>query len=180
MLEFFAVFSLCRLNRRNAIARGRRPGGFIALTIVLWIVFETIGLIAAYIMTDGNRYTSMFIGLACAGFGGLISFLVARFIPEGSYVEPVAKPVYNNYGAPNYVNPNAAQVPANQPAYMYNPNMYQSAPQQPAGARPVQPASPFVPQQPAGAVPGVRYCSHCGSQNNSSSRFCEFCGQNME
>ena len=180
MLEFFAVFSLCRVNRRNAIARGRRPGGFIALTIILWVVFEIIGLIFGYVLFD-NRYSAMFIGLMCAGLGGLISFLIAKFVPEGSYVEPVAKPTYNSYGAPDYTNPNNAQVPINQPAYMYNPNMYQPAPQQPAAAQPAQSASPFVPLQSAGvAATGSRYCRHCGSPNNGTNRFCEYCGQNIE
>ena len=174
MLEFFAVFWLCRANRKIAIDRGRRPGGFIALTIVLWVVFEFIGIIAAYVVTR-ERYPSMFIGLMCAGLGGLISFLITKFFPEGDYVDPTAKPTYNNYGAPNYTNPNTSQVPANQPAYLYNPNMYQQAPQQPA-----QPASPFVPAQPAGQVSGTRYCKHCGSPNNGTNRFCEYCGQNIE
>ena len=180
MLEVFAIISLCRINRRNAIARGRRPGGFIALTIVLWIVFEFIGLIPAYIITQ-NRYASMFIGLMCAGIGGLISFLIAKFVPEGNYVDPSAKPVYGSNGMPVYTNPNAAQVPMNQPAYRYNPNMYQPAPQQPAAAQPAQPVSPFVPAQTAGmAATGARYCRHCGSPNNGTNRFCEYCGQNIE
>ena len=183
MLEFFAVFWLCRANRKIAIDRGRRPGGFIALTIVLWVVFEFIGLIAAYVVTR-ERYPSMFIGLMCAGLGGLISFLITKFFPEGNYVDPTAKPTYNNYGAPNYTNPNSAQVPMNQPAYMYNPNMYQPVPQQPTAAQPAQPAqpaSPFVPLQSAGTVATeTRYCKHCGSPNNGTNRFCEYCGQNIE
>ncbi len=180
MLEVFAIISLCRINRRNAIARGRRPGGFIALTIILWIVFEFIGIIPAYIITR-NRYSSMFIGLMCAGLGGLISFLITKNVPQGNYVDPSAKPVYGNNGMPVYTNPNSAQVPMDQPAYMYNPNMYQPAPQQPAAAQPAQPASPFVPAQTAGmAATGTRYCRHCGSPNNGTNRFCEYCGQNIE
>lgn len=162
MLEFFAVFWLCRANKKIATDKGRRPGGFIALTIVLWIVFETIGIIAGYIITGGDRYPSMFIGLMCAGLGGLIAFLITKLFPQGDYVEPVAKPTYNNYGAPDYTNPNSSQVPSNQPAYMYNPNMYQPAPQQPA------------------SVPAIRYCRNCGSQNHSTNRFCEFCGESLE
>lgn len=50
MLEVFAVIGLCKLNRKNAIARGRRPGGFIALTIVLWIVLEFIGFIVGTVV----------------------------------------------------------------------------------------------------------------------------------
>ena len=120
----------------------------------------------------------MFIGLMCAGLGGLISFLITKNVPQGNYVDPSAKPVYGNNGMPVYTNPNSAQVPMDQPAYMYNPNMYQPAPQQPAAA---QPASPFVPAQTAGmAATGTRYCMNCGSPNNGTNRFCEYCGQNIE
>lgn len=169
MLEFFAVYSLCRVNRKNALARGKRPGGFIALTIVLWVVFEIIGVIIGYALFD-NRYSAMFIGLMCAGLGGLISFLCAKFGPQGNYVDPSAMSVYGNNGAPVYTNPNATQIPASQPAYMYQPNMQQ----------PAQPASPYVPAQPAAAASGTRYCRHCGSPNNGTNRFCEYCGQNIE
>ena len=50
MLEFFAIYSLCRVNKRNAIARGRKPGGYIALTIVLWVVMEIIGMIVGNVL----------------------------------------------------------------------------------------------------------------------------------
>jgi len=183
MLEVFAIISLCRLNRRNALARGKRPGGFIALTIILWIVFEFIGaILGILIFGRDNSYASvLFVALPCAALGGLISFLCAKFGPRGDYVEPGTMPAFGNNGAPVYTNPNAAQVPMNQPAYMYNPNMYQQAPQQPVAAQPSQPASPFVPAQTAGAATmGTRYCRHCGSPNNGTNRFCEYCGQNIE
>ncbi len=169
MLEFFAVFGLCILNRKNALARGRRPGGFIALTIVLWIVFETIGIFGAYYIFR-DRTIAILLGLLCAGLGGLIAFLTARFFPKGDYVDPHAAKtaVYvNANGMPVYTNPNMAQPQPGQPAYMINPNMYQP-----------QPAAPV---QPAGTnALGVHYCPYCGAPNNSSSRYCESCGQNIE
>ena len=97
MLEVFAVISLCRVNRRNALARGRKPGGFIALTIILWVVFEFIGMIAGTIIlgSDYSYLTVLLIALPCAGLGGLISFLIAKNCPQGNYVDPstIAKPV---------------------------------------------------------------------------------------
>nr|AHF25102.1 hypothetical protein [uncultured bacterium Contig1552] len=170
MLEVFAVIGLCRLNRRNAIARGRRPGGFIALTIVLWVVFEFIGTIIGMIIFGRDILLEMLIALPCAAFGGLISFLIAKFFPKGDYVDPgtIKNAVYvDNNGMPVYTNPNIAQPQPGQPAYMLNPNMYQP--------------QPFAPVQPSGtAVPGTRYCRFCGAPNSTTSKFCESCGQNIE
>ena len=164
MLEVFAVIGLCRLNRKNAIARGRRPGGYIALTIIFWILFEFIGAILGILLfgSDNSTFTVMFVALPCAALGGLISFLIAKFGPRGDYVDPSVQPVNfytNNNGMPMYGT--GAQ---------YNP---QYNPQQ----VPVQP-SPFAPA-PGAAASGIRYCMNCGAPNNSTSKFCESCGQNI-
>ena len=45
MLEFLALFYLVKKNRENALAKGRKPGGFIALTFILWFHFELAGFI---------------------------------------------------------------------------------------------------------------------------------------
>ena len=175
MLEVFAVISLCRVNRRNALARGRKPGGFIALTIILWIVFEIIGMIVGTIIlgSDNGYLTVLLIALPCAGLGGLISFLIAKNCPQGNYVDPstIAKPVMT-------VGPNGAPIYGNSniPAYQM-----QQVPVQPV--QPVQPMQPLQPMQPvqgAGPVAGMRYCRYCGAANNSTSKFCESCGQNIE
>lgn len=97
MLEFLVLFSLVKSNRKNALARGRRPGGFVALTIILWVHFELIGLIIG-LVNGLESYLAMIIGLLCAGLGGLISWLCAKFWPKGNYVasgtQPVSKPQY--------------------------------------------------------------------------------------
>ena len=168
MLEVFAVIALCKLNRKNAIARGRRPGGFIALTIILWLVFEFIGAILGILIFGRNNstFTVMFVALPCAALGGLISFLCAKYGPKGNYVDPSLQPVNfysNNNGMPMYGT--GAQ---------YNPQQVPVQPQQPN-------ASPFAQAQPAGAAPsGTRFCRHCGAANNGDNRFCESCGQNIE
>ncbi len=163
MLEFFAVFSLCRVNRRNAIARGHKPGGFIALTIILWIVFEIIGFIIGALIFNSSYTALLLVGLPCAAIGGLISFLIAKNLPQGNYVDPstIATPVVTvgPNGAPVYQDPNT-------PAYMLH-------------QVPVQPVQPMQPVQPAGAAGSTHYCRYCGAPNNSSSRFCESCGQNI-
>ncbi len=180
MLEVFAVIGLCRLNRKNAIARGRRPGGYIALTIIFWILFEFIGAILGILLfgSDNSTFTVMFVALPCAALGGLISFLIAKFGPRGDYVDPSVQPVNfytNNNGMPMYgtgAQYNPQQVPV-QPSPM-QPN---ASPFAPAAGQPVQP-SPFAPA-PGAAASGIRYCMNCGAPNNSTSKFCESCGQNI-
>lgn len=172
MLEVFAIISLCRVNKNNAIKHGRRPGGYIALTIILWVVLELIGTIIGLFLFNGeySSYLAVLLcGLPCAALGGLISFLIAKNAPQGNYVDPsmIHRPVVTvgPNGAPVYQDPNV-------PAYMY-----QQVPVQPVQL--MQPMQPVM-QQGAGAVPGMRYCRYCGAANNSTSKFCESCGQNIE
>lgn len=181
MLEVFAVIALCKLNRKNAIARGRRPGGFIALTIILWLVFEFIGAILGIIIFGRNNstVTVMFVALPCAALGGLISFLCAKYGPKGNYVDPSLQPVNfysNNSGMPMY-GTGAQYNPQQVPVQPQQPN---ASPFAPIPGQPAQP-SPFAQAQPAGAAPsGTRFCRHCGAANNGDNRFCESCGQNIE
>lgn len=167
MLEIFAIISLCRVNKNNAIKRGRRPGGFIALTIILWVVFELIGMVIGYAIlgVDNGYLAVLLIALPCAALGGLISFLITKNVSQGDYVDPsmIHRPVVTvgPNGAPVYQDPNV-------PAYMY----------QQVPVQPVQPVQPVM-QQGAGPVPGTRYCKYCGAPNKSTSSFCESCGQNL-
>ena len=167
MLEIFAIISLCRVNKNNAIKRGRRPGGFIALTIILWVVFERIGMVIGYAIlgVDNGYLAVLLIALPCAALGGLISFLITKNVSQGDYVDPsmIHRPVVTvgPNGAPVYQDPNV-------PAYMY----------QQVPVQPVQPMQPVI-QQGAGPVPGTRYCKYCGAPNKSTSSFCESCGQNI-
>ena len=164
MLEIFAIISLCRVNKNNAIKKGRRPGGFIALTIILWVVFELIGMVIGLFVfgTESSYLAALLIALPCAAFGGLISFLITKNVSPGNYVDPsmIHRPVVTvgPNGAPVYQDPNV-------PAYMYQ-------------QVPVQPVQPVM-QQGAGPVPGTRYCKYCGAPNKSTSKFCESCGQNI-
>lgn len=166
MLEIFAVISLCRVNRRNALARGHKPGGFIALTIILWIVFEIIGFIIGGVIFNSGYTALLLVGLPCAALGGLISFLITKNLPQGNYVDPstISRPVVTvgPGGAPVYQDPNV-------PAYMLHQ----------VPVQPVQPMQPVQPFQPAGAAGGTRYCRYCGAPNNPASKFCESCGQNI-
>lgn len=91
MLEIIAIIFLVKANKKNAIERGRRPGAFIALTLALWIGLEIIGVIVG--TAAGAEYLGIiFLGLAFAGIGGLISYLVTKSCKPGDYypVPPMA------------------------------------------------------------------------------------------
>lgn len=123
MLEVFGIIMLCKANRKTALARGHKPGGFVALTIILWVGLELIGLIIGTIFE--LEYGRILLAYGMAGLGALISWLIVRFVPKGNYVDPGTMPVEDQspilgtYNVP--VNPNA-----------YTP--YQGAP---AGGSPV-------------------------------------------
>lgn len=164
MLEFLAVFGLCKVNRRNAIARGRKPGGYIALTIVLWIVMEVIGVIVGTVLqyslfgerdSSGLNLFILVIAYGFAGIGALISFLCAKFAPQGDYVDPstIRNPQYGNQ---------PYNVSANTPAYM--------AQQQSA-----QPQE-FVHVENPYQAPAAQYCESCGSLLKPGAQFCSACG----
>ena len=185
MLEIFGIIALCKLNRQNAIARGRRPGGFVALTIILWVGLEFIGMVAGFILLgDKSEYLPYAVALPCAGLGALISFLCAKFGPRGNYVAPTTQMQSTNGGAtPVYAsNPNMpayAQQPVQMPGqtqefvHVENPYQAPAAYQAPAVDNPV--VGTPVATQPVATAP-VRYCEFCGAQLKPGAKFCATCG----
>lgn len=118
MLEIFGIMSLCKLNRKNAIARGRRPGLFIALTIILWIGMELLGFfIGSFLEIE---YGAVFLAYGLAGLGALASFLIAKFAPKGNYVDPNANPGISTN--PNDPMLGTYNVPVDQTAFVPYPN----------------------------------------------------------
>ncbi len=184
MLEIFGIIALCKLNRQNAIARGRRPGGFVALTIILWVGLEFIGMVAGFILLgDKSEYLPYAVALPCAGLGALISFLCAKFGPRGNYVAPTTQVQSTNGGAtPVYAsNPNMPayaqqpyQMPSHPQEFVHVENPYQApaAYQAPAVDNPV--GTPAAAQPVATA--SVRYCEFCGAQLKPGTKFCATCG----
>ena len=151
---------LCKANKKNAIARGKRPGGFIALTIILWIGLEILGVVVGVSLDLGRG--SIFLAYLFAGIGALISFLCAKFGPKGDDVDPSTHPV-NSYNPM----PGAYNVPVDTASYTPYPN-----------GTGVQP-SPFKPA-PSGAAAQPRFCEHCGSPLPDGSNFCGNCGAKNE
>lgn len=172
MLEVFAIIGLCKVNKNNAIARGKRPGGFIALTIILWIVMEFIGAIVGTIVaysttgdisdSSGYKFTAVLFAYGFAGVGALISFLCAKFGPQGDYVDPSRQATQFN-GTYN------TAAFSNTPAYMQNP------------AQSSQPQEFVHVENPYQApVQQTQYCEFCGQALKPGSKFCSACGSKAE
>lgn len=123
---------------------------------------------------DGYETSMLLLALPFAALGGLISFLVTKFCPQGNYVDPRVVPVPTVMVAPNgspvYSNPNV-------PAYMIN-QVPAGIAAQPMQVQPVQ-VQP-VQAQPAGVSGGLRYCKYCGAPNQRTNNFCESCGHVFE
>lgn len=84
MLEILMITLLCKANKKNALERGRKPGGFIALTIILWLVLEFIGAFIGALLDIG--YGIYVLALVFAGIGALISYLAAKNCKPGNFV----------------------------------------------------------------------------------------------
>ena len=172
MLEVFAIIGLCKVNKNNAIARGRRPGGYIALTIVLWIGMEFIGaIVGMFVAASQNggtldsssyKFTAVLFAYGFAGVGALISFLCAKFGPQGDYVDPSVQ----RYQPGQPYNTAAFGNNTNTPAYMQQPGQ---------SAQPQEFVHVENPYQ-APAAPQTQYCEFCGQPIKPGSKFCSACG----
>jgi hypothetical protein len=90
MLEIVGVILLCNANKKNATARGVRPGKYIGFTILLWFGLEIIGaLIGAAADLGMGSYV---LALVFAGIGGFISYRLAK--GKGAQAAPVAPQTY--------------------------------------------------------------------------------------
>lgn len=94
MLEIAAIILLVIRNKKNAIARGRKPGAFIALTIILWFGFEIIGAVIG-VLAGLDILIAALLGLGTAAIGGLISYLVTKSCKPGDYYTPVRMGAYS-------------------------------------------------------------------------------------
>ena len=91
MLEIWLLMLLCKSCKNNALERGRRPGGFIALAISLWIVFEIIGFIIGYSLELG--YATFFVAYGLVGASVAISYNVAKHCKQGDYITPTEQTI---------------------------------------------------------------------------------------
>ncbi|HHU52995.1 MAG TPA: zinc ribbon domain-containing protein [Clostridiaceae bacterium] len=147
MIEILALIALVNINKKNALARGRKPGGFIALTICLWLGLEFLGAFIGGALNLG--FGIYVLAIIMAGIGALISYLAAKNCKPGTYMPP-AQPVIQNT-APN-VEPAAFSGPA-QMQYMTTP----------------------YSEYEQGTL--TSYCHKCGAPLIEGALFCSDCGQ---
>ncbi len=101
MLEILAIVWLCNTNKKHAAQRGRKPGGFVALTVVLWIGLELLGsVIGALAGMEAGVYL---LAILFAGIGGLISYLIAKNCRTGDYISPEDKAITDIVNSPEYL-----------------------------------------------------------------------------
>ena len=86
MLEILGIMVLVNVNKKNAVARGRKPGGFAALTVILWVGLELLGIAIGFAANLG--ITTYLIAIVMAAIGGLTSYLIAKNCKRGDYVAP--------------------------------------------------------------------------------------------
>ena len=77
MLEIIAIIALARSIKKIILEKGRKPAGYIALMVILWITLELIGgMIAVILAGEGLAvYGGALIG---AALGGLLGYLIAK------------------------------------------------------------------------------------------------------
>ncbi|MDI9497213.1 MAG: zinc ribbon domain-containing protein [Bacillota bacterium] len=93
MLEILGVVLLSNVNKKNALARGQKPGLYVALTFILWLLPEfCVGFFGGMLELGPVAYL---YALMAAATGGLISYLIAKYGKQGSYVPPAQTALQN-------------------------------------------------------------------------------------
>ena len=83
-MDVFILITLINSVRRITSEKGRRPGGYIAMTVILWIVPEIIGLIIGFGSDMG--LASYVLAFLFAGAGGALAYFIVRNLKPGTYV----------------------------------------------------------------------------------------------
>ncbi|MGI6580502.1 MAG: hypothetical protein ACOX3H_09760 [Saccharofermentanales bacterium] len=148
MLEILGIILLCNVNKKNALARGRKPGGFIALTICLWLGLEFLGAFIGGAANLGLGTYGLAIGMAV--IGAIISYFAAKNCKPGNYVPPAQTMMQNN--APN-VEPFTVSEPS---------QMQYAAMPYPGNEQVMQTA--FCHKCGAPLIEGAFFCGDCGQQ----------------
>lgn len=115
MIEIVGLILLCNVNKKNAVAVGKRAGGAIGLTIGLWLGAEFLMAVIGGLAELG--VVTYILALVAAAAGGVASYFIAKKPPKQSGVaqqyasQQAHAPVYGqktgNYGQVSQ----AAQAP---------------------------------------------------------------------
>ena len=115
MIEIILLILLCNSNAKKVKARGRKPGMFVFLTIVLWVGMEFLGAIIGSVIAVFRSQDSLFLaylmGLVFAVIGAVISVQIAKNVTPGNDYPPPQPQPFNRPIQRPY---NANQLPPNQ------------------------------------------------------------------
>ncbi len=107
-LDIVIGILLAMRNKKIVLARGRKPGGFIALTLVLWFGLEIVGAAIGSLLGWGLYDMSsalylLALAYGMAGIGALIAYLAAKSCKPGNYYPAPPVPYQGMpYGAMPY------------------------------------------------------------------------------
>lgn len=97
MLEIVLLVVLTRRVGEIVKAKGRRPGRYKLMTVLLWIGGEVAGSVFGGIvaaLTDTGALFAYLFALAGAAAGAGLSFLIARNVTPAAYDRPPQPPVF--------------------------------------------------------------------------------------
>lgn len=88
MLEVLIIILLCNRNAQKVKQKGRRPGKFVFLTVLLWIGMEFIGAfigtVVSLIVLGDVSFLSYLFALVFAVVGAIISVQIAKNAEPGN------------------------------------------------------------------------------------------------
>ena len=97
MLEIIALILLCRRNAKKAKSRGRKPTGFVFMTIGLWVGLEFIGIFVGTLIginkgleLEEYIYQLYIPAVIMATIGAVLSVVITNNCKKGDYVPPEA------------------------------------------------------------------------------------------
>ena len=155
MLEIIAIVLLCNTNKKNAIARGRKPGVFMALTIVLWIGLEMVGmLIGQAAELDVGAYA---LAIVFAIGGGAASYFITKNCKPGTFVDP------------------QIDIDAQAPTTTTTPDQRTYAVSQQVKQASVPKAAPQQAEHVSLST-AAKFCPVCGTPFLENAKFCRKCG----
>jgi hypothetical protein len=76
MIEIIIIIFLTRNNGKICKRKNIRPVGYQFLTVVLWILFEILGMIIGSIFFQDQKALTYFFALMGAGLSALISYSI--------------------------------------------------------------------------------------------------------
>lgn len=142
MIEIIVLIFLCKKNVANAAKKGGKPGGFIALTIVLWVAMEILGVFVGSTSDSLGSYFLIVYGMAA--MGGFLSYYIAKNYKPSDLPSPspASREKVPDSRASAENDPEAIEK-IDEQAQLQNPTVQPAAKPAPAAPEKAQDAAPF-------------------------------------